>query len=81
MIFLLGLVAGVSLSILVLVALLFFRVPIERATNIVEKQMRSVGPRPKGFIIEPLSESEESRQRIIAENRRKGRDTKLEELQ
>lgn len=79
--FTLGLVAGIALSIMVVMVMLFFRVPLERSVTIVEKRMKSVGPRPKGFIVMPDSEAEESRQRIIAENDEKGKDTRLEELQ
>lgn len=79
--FLLGLVAGIALSTMVVMVLVFFRVPIEKAVATTEKQMKSVGPRSKGFIVMPESEASESRSRIIAENDRKGKDTRLEELE
>ena len=40
----------------------------------------SVGPKPKGFIIEPESESDEARNEIVNENRKRGRDTRADEL-
>ena len=79
--FALGLVAGIALSSMIVMVMLYFRSPIEKVVTIVEKRMKSVGPRPKGFIVMPESDAEESRNRIIAENDKRGKDTRLEELQ
>ena len=79
--FVLGIVAGIALSTMFVMVMVFFRVPIERIVSIAEKQMKSVGPRPKGFIVMPESDASESRSRIIEENDKKGKDTRLEELE
>jgi len=49
--------------------------------EITSKQIEAKGPKPKGFIIEAESDADEARNEIIAENRRKGRDTSISELQ
>ena len=59
----------------------YFRRVIEHKVTVIEKQIEMVGPRPKGFIIEPDSEADEIRAGIIARNRSQGRDTKLSELE
>lgn len=82
--FILGLIIGISIGILnaivVFVLMAYFRRVIEHKTTIIEKQIESKGPKPKGYIIEPISESDEIREQIIKKNRKLGRDTKLEEL-
>ena len=82
--FVLGLISGIVIgildSIVVFVLMAYFRRTIEYKTTIIEKQIESKGPRPKGFIIEPLSEADEVREKIIRKNRKLGRDTKIEEL-
>ena len=79
--FILGLIAGLLISILTLVTMTYFRRVIEHKVTVIEKQIEMVGPRPKGFIIEPDSEADEIRAGIIARNRSQGRDTKLSELE
>ena len=78
--FIFGLLGGWISAILILIAILFFRRVIEHQLTLVEKQVGIIGPRPKGFIVEPASEADEVRQEIIEENQRQGRDTKLDEL-
>lgn len=76
----LGIITGFIIAVLIVATLTYFRRVIEHKTVIIEKMIENAGPRPKGFIIEPDSDAEQSRARIIDENKRQGRDTKLEDL-
>lgn len=80
MLFVLGYLSGLITATLIAVLLTYFRRAIEPRLTVAEKQIESIGPRPKGFIIEPESEADEARAAIIARNRRAGKDTKLEDL-
>ena len=80
MLFLLGIITGFLIAVLIVVTLTYFRRVIEHKTVVIEKMIENAGPRPKGFIIEPDSEAEEARAKIIEENKRQGRDTKVEDL-
>lgn len=80
MIFILGFIVGLLFAILVLLALIYFKRPIETKLQVIEKQVALKGPRPKGFIIEPQTEAERVREAIIERNRRVGRDTPISEL-
>lgn len=79
--FLFGIVVGLVLAILVIITLTFFRSRIEQNVRVFETQIANAGPRPKGFIVEPDSESEIARQQIVEENVRQGRETRLSDLQ
>ncbi len=81
MLFALGYIAGLVTSVLVVATLAYFRRVIEHKTEIIEKQIDIVGPRPRGYIVEPDDEADEIRRHVIELNRRQGRDTRLEELQ
>lgn len=76
-----GFIAGIAISILVVVILTYFRQVIEPKIEIIGKQIKNAGPRPKGFIINPLSDADEARANIIARNKVQGRSTKISELQ
>lgn len=80
----LGFIAGILLSILVIATLIFFEKPIEKNVKTIERFIESKSPRPKGFIIEPESDEKEDakefRERIIAKNDQKGIDTPMEDL-
>lgn len=78
--FLLGIIAGLLLSTLVLVALLFFRRTIEQKSSILQAQIGNMGPRPRGLIIEAEEEAALTRQQIIDRNKNLGRDTNFSEL-
>jgi len=79
--FILGVTVGILVSAFILIVMTYFRRVIEHKVTIIEKQIESMGPKPRGFIVEPESEADEIRANIIARNRSQGRDTKLEELQ
>jgi len=81
MIFVLGIIVGLLIAVVVALTTLFFRHPIHKVTTIIEKNVGTMGPRPKGFIIDPPTDAEESRSNIIAKNRKEGRDTPIEDLQ
>jgi len=80
MLFAFGFIIGLLFSILVLLALVYFKRPIETNLQVIEKQIALKGPRPKGFIVEPESEAEQIRQKIIERNRKTGQDTRISEL-
>lgn len=79
--FTLGYILGILTATFILVALVYFRKVIESKITVIQKQIETAGPRPRGFIVEPDSEADEVRADIIAKNRALGRDTKLEELE
>ena len=76
-----GIILGLLIAILIVATLTYFRRVIEHKVEIISKQIEAKGPKPKGFIIEAESDADEARNEIIAENRRKGRDTSISELQ
>ena len=78
--FLLGIVAGLSISSLVIVTLVFFRRTIEHKTMVMGKLIENAGPRPKGAIYIPDDEADEVRAEIIAKNRERRNDTPFSEL-
>jgi len=80
MILTLGIIIGILLSILNVCVLIYFRTSIEYRTKIIETRIHQAGPRPKGYVFEPDSEIDEARDEIIAKNRKKGRDTNINEL-
>lgn len=76
----LGIITGLLVASVIVATLAYFRRVIEHKTTIIEKQIDHIGPRPKGRIVMPEDEAEESRQKIIARNREQGRDTPLDDL-
>ncbi len=80
-IFILGFITGLLICIFIDIGLIYFKYPIQQKINIIEKQISNIGPRPKGFIIEPVDENEEIREKIIEKNRKQGRDTPISELE
>lgn len=78
--FLIGLLCGLVIALLIVATLTYFRRVIETKLNIIERQIENAGPHPKGMIFIPPDEAEEAREKIIEANRRKGLDTKFEEL-
>ena len=82
MLFILGFLSGLMVSVLIILTLTYFHRVIEQKTTIFEKQIKTLGaPKPKGFIIEPIDEAEAVRQEIIAKNKQEGRPTTISELQ
>lgn len=78
--FIAGTIVGLLLSILVLVILIYYRVPIEKYTRPIERKITEAGPKSKGFIFEPLSDADASREEIIKKNQKEGKDTHISEL-
>ena len=78
--FILGFLAGMTFSILVVLTIVFLKHKVERITTVIEKQVSSKGPRPKGFIVEPESDGQRARQAIIDHNQRMGRSTPISDL-
>jgi len=76
----LGFIIGFLTATLIVVTLIFLKNPIEQKTTIIQKQIANKGPRPRGFIVEPTSEAEETRANIIAKNKSLGKDTPINEL-
>ena len=80
MIFILGYIAGLITATLIVSTLIYFRRAIEHKVSVIEKHIESTGPKPKGFLIDPINEAEEARQAIIKKNQAAGRETKLSDL-
>jgi hypothetical protein len=80
MLFLFGYAIGLLTAIFIMVVLTYFRRIIEHKINVIEKRIENAGPRPQGFIVEPMEENEVIRQEIIEKNRKMGIDTRLSEL-
>lgn len=80
MLFALGYIAGLATSALIVAALAYFKSPIERFVDSAAKGLQNAGPRPRGGIYLPKDEADEARDRIVAENRAKGKDTRIDEL-
>jgi len=78
--FIIGFIVAILISILIVATLVYFRRILETKIEVITKQIESVGPKPKGFIVEPESDEDEARSNIIAENKRLGRDTTVDEL-
>lgn len=80
MAFALGVIVGLLVAVLVVLTLLYMRVPVERVITIVEQKIGMAGPQPRGSIVLPDSEEDALRRDIIRRNDAAGRDTPLEEL-
>lgn len=78
--FFIGLLCGILISALIFAILAFFRAGIEKNIKIIQTSLEKAGPKPKGFIIEPPSQADEARERIIKKNEKQGKDTPLTEL-
>lgn len=78
--FTLGLVIGLVISMLIFIILAFFRSAIERKVKIIETRLENAGPRPRGAIILPPNEDEEFRQDFIKKRASKGQRTTLSDL-
>lgn len=76
-----GFIAGLCFAIFVLVALTYFKRPIESKLTVIEKQIEAKGPKGKGYLFEAQTDAEHARQAIIDRNTVAGRDTPLKELQ
>jgi len=80
MLFVLGIIVGMSIMGTIVSVLIYFRSKIEPKLAVMEKIVENAGPRPKGFIVEPISEADEIRDEVIAKNREKGEDTPIKDL-
>ena len=78
--FALGINVGLLISILIMAILSYFKKPIERNLKFVADRLENAGPRPRGMIIEPDSDADEVRARVISENRKQGKDTPINDL-
>ena len=79
--FALGIIVGLLISILIMAILSYFKKPIERNLKFVSDRLENAGPRPRGMIIEPDSDADEVRNQVIKNNRKLGKDTPISELQ
>ena len=77
-----GFVSGFSVSILIILVLIYFRHPVERKVSAMERAVDLLvkKPRGKGYLFEAQTDAEVARQAIIDRNTAAGRDTKLSEL-
>ena len=81
MLFALGFIVGLVVATFVAVVLTYFKRPIVSTITMAEAQLINAGPRPRGAIYMPRDEADVARDRIVAENRAKGKDTHISELQ
>ena len=75
-----GICIGLLIAAITIILLIYFRNPIEQKINIIEKNIRIKGPRPKGYVAEAVDEIDEQREEIIQRNRDQGRDTPIQDL-
>ena len=80
MMFIFGILIGLLIAVLIVATLTYFRRVIETKITVIEKQIESEGPKPKGYVIEPEDDASEARNQIIEENKKRGRDTRISEL-
>jgi len=73
-----GIVIGLLTAILFQITILILRDPIERTTKIIYQSIPQV--KEKGEVIQAPTENELAQERIIEENKKHGRDTKLSEI-
>lgn len=78
--FALGFIAGLGASAVVFAILAFFRARIEKQVRIVETQLGNAGPKPKGAIIWPETDTDVARRELIEKNNAAGVDTPIEDL-
>ena len=81
MLFALGFIAGVVVATFVAAVLAYFRKPIISMLATAETALGNAGPRPRGAIYMPRDEADAVRDRVVSENRAKGKDTPISELQ
>lgn len=80
MLFILGIIVGILISLLVCVLFVLFKQPLQHTVRVGEKNIAKHAVKKKGIVIDPMTPSEEFRQNVISENNRKGRDTHINEL-
>lgn len=80
MFFILGIITGLLISILIVVTLIFFKKIIQSKVDVIEKNISNHGPRPRGYVVDPLSPVDEERERIIENNNKNGVDTPISDL-
>jgi len=76
----LGFIAGLVTATFIAGLVAFFRSPIDKVVATLGAQIKSVGPRPKGYVFEPEDDADIVREEVIARNREQGKDTNISEL-
>lgn len=79
--FVLGYIIGLLNAILIFLVLTYFQASAEKRLKIIHQAVSGKGPRPKGAIYVPDEDDVAERKRIIEENKKRGRDTHISELQ
>lgn len=80
MMFALGYVAGLVTAVLIGVLLAYFKSPIVATADRIQKIISAHGLKQKGFVFMPEDGAAEARNKVIAENAKKGVDTRISEL-
>lgn len=75
-----GILIGITISILNFVLINLFKNPIDKHIEIITKQITNKGPRKKGYVIDPEPEIELKRKEILEKNSKEGKDTRLSDL-
>jgi hypothetical protein len=78
--FVFGYITGLITAIFIMVVLSYFRRTIEQKLTVMQKNIENAGPRPQGFIVEPMSDADEVREALIKANSAAGRITRLGDL-
>jgi len=80
MLFVIGILVGISLATFLLTGIVYLRVPIEKRIRQTERNIAKNAPRQKGFIVEAEDEAAQARNSIIEKNKEQGKDTPLTAL-
>lgn len=78
MLYILGIITGILVSLVVLSATIYLRKDIEKTIKIIERNVPT--KKEKGFIVDPPDPNDEIREEIIRKNKKKGKDTHIDEL-
>lgn len=76
----LGIIIGMLIAVICMLTEIFFRNKKSGIASILEDIDKKLKPKNKAYIIMPKNEEEEAREKIIKNNEKTGRDTRLEEI-
>lgn len=80
MLFALGYIAGVTTCAFIATMLILLRKPLQQIAGPIVQAVENAAVRPRGFVVEPLSDADVARSERIQENNERGVDTRIEEL-
>jgi len=80
MLFWIGLIVGLLLSIIAILTMIYFKIKIQKFVKNVETVVERASPNLKGGIFIPKDEDQIAREEIIKKNKEAGKDTPISEL-